>query len=90
MGVIISSAAAYFVEMLLLWYYLKKDYTMKFNVFKLMIAPLFLFFVIIGIEPIVNENFTTWIHLGYGLICGALLWFSYRNELKLIRFPKGI
>jgi O-antigen/teichoic acid export membrane protein len=83
-GVIISSAITYGVEVVLLWYYLKEDYAMKFNAFKLMIGPLLLFFLIVIIEPLTGPSYATMIHLGYGLFCAALLWFSYRNELKLI------
>lgn len=83
-GVIISSALAYGIEMVMLWYYLRKDYQMKFNTFKLMIGPLFLFFVIVLTEPFLSVDYPTLIHYGYGCICAMLLWFSYRNEIKLI------
>lgn len=83
-GIIISTILTYALEMILLWVYLKDDYTMKFNAFKLMIGPFFLFFVIVLIEPFFGATYPTLIHLGYGCICAALLWFSYRNELKLI------
>lgn len=83
-GVIISSALAYGIEMILLWYYLKESYTMKFNAFKLMIGPLLLFFLIVLVEPFYGTNHATLVHLGYGAICALLLWFAYRNEIKVL------
>ncbi len=83
-GVIAASALSYGIEMILLWYYLRRDYRMKFNTFKLMISPLILFFIIVLIEPFYGSVYPTFIHLLYGIICAALLWFSYRNELKLM------
>ena len=84
MGIIVSSIISYGIEMILLWYYLKDDYKMKFNSFKLLTAPLFLFFLILLTEPFVPSFYLSFVHLGYGVICAILLWFSYRNEMKLI------
>jgi O-antigen/teichoic acid export membrane protein len=83
-GVIVSSACTYGIEIILLWYYLKEDYVMKFNAFKLMIGPLLLFLMIVLIEPSVPVQYLSVVHVAYGLVCAVLLWFAYRNELKLI------
>lgn len=83
-GVIISAILTYILEIILLFFYLRADYGMRFNAFKLMIGPLFLFFVVILVEPFFGATYSTFIHLGYGAICAALLWFSYRNEMRLI------
>jgi O-antigen/teichoic acid export membrane protein len=84
MGVIASAALAYTIELVLLWYFLKQDYQMKFNGFKLIVAPMFLLLVIVVTEPILGSKFPTIVHLGYAALCALLLWFSYRNELKLV------
>jgi O-antigen/teichoic acid export membrane protein len=84
-GVVLSSAVTYCIEIVLLWYYLKEDYTMKFNLFKLMIGPLSLFFMIVLIEPQISVAYVTAAHIGYSLVCAILLWFLYRNEIKLMR-----
>jgi O-antigen/teichoic acid export membrane protein len=84
-GVVVSSAVTYSVEIALLWYYLKDDYKMKFNLFKLMVGPLLLFFMIILIEPQISIAYATVAHVGYSLVCAILLWFLYRNEMKLIK-----
>lgn len=83
-GLIAASALAYALEMVLLGYYLKQDYEMKFNSFKLIMAPLFLFLMIALIEPFFGDDYPTVLHLGYGFVCAVLLWFSYRNEWKLV------
>lgn len=81
-GVIISSAISYLIEMFLLWHYLKKDYHMKFNMYKLIIAPFFLLLVIVMVEP--WGVFPIFAHVGYAFLCAILLWFSYRNEIRLM------
>lgn len=83
-GVIASSAVTFAIEIVLLWYYLKEDFTMKFNGFKLAIGPLLLFSIVVLIEPMLGNEYPTIIHLSYGIVCAILLWFAYRNELKLI------
>ena len=84
MGVIAASTLAYAIELVLLWYYLRHDYQMKFNSFKLILAPMFLLLVIVFMEPFLGATYPTSVHLGYAALCALLLWFSYRNELKLV------
>jgi O-antigen/teichoic acid export membrane protein len=83
-GVIISSLAVYAIEVVLLWYYLRKDYEMQFNVFKLMIAPVMLLLLIMLAEPFIGTVYPLQTHLGFGVFCVALLWFAYRNEIKML------
>lgn len=83
-GIIIASALAYVLEMILLFLYLRDDYEMKFNAFKLMIGPLTLLLAISLTEPSIGIIYPLFVHAGYCLFCIALLWFSYRKELALI------
>lgn len=88
MGVIISSAVAYAVDLVLLWRFLKKDYTMHFNPFKLILGPLLIIFLIVLIEPFFGNANPILVHGLYGFACSLLLWFAYRNEIKLINISK--
>nr|WP_262898561.1 lipopolysaccharide biosynthesis protein [Dawidia soli] len=83
-GVVASAVVAYAVELVLLWYNLKDDYTMRFNAFKLFIAPLLMFVVIVVGEPLLGVHYPLPVHLGYGVLCAGLLYVAYRNEVKLI------
>ena len=83
-GVIASAILAYAVELVLLWYNLRHDYTMRFNAFKLFIAPLLMFAVIVISEPLLGIHYPVPVHLGYGILCAGLLYVAYRNEIKLI------
>lgn len=83
-GVVAASYAAFAVELVLLWYYLKDDYIMHFNAFKLLIAPMLMFLLIICVEPWASNYYPTLLHVGYGVLCVILLWLAYRRELKVI------
>ncbi|HEY3404633.1 MAG TPA: lipopolysaccharide biosynthesis protein [Ohtaekwangia sp.] len=83
-GVIMSSALAYFIEMILLWYYLKDHYIIRFNFFKLIAGPLALFCLILIVEPMLGNVYPALIHFVYVGLCVMLLWFLYRNELKFL------
>jgi hypothetical protein len=87
-GLIISAFIAYAIEIFLLWYNLKNDFPMKFNIVKLIGVPLFLFFVIVITESQLNGNYLTVTHLFYGLLCVILLAAAYRNELKMLYLLK--
>jgi O-antigen/teichoic acid export membrane protein len=84
-GVIMSSAASYLLEIGLMQYYLRRDYAMEFNGFKLFIAPSILALMIAGLEPIFGNEFPTLLHIGYAIVCCGLLWFSYRREIRLLK-----
>lgn len=83
-GIVASAVLAYAVELVLLWYNLRHDYTMRFNAFKLFIAPMLMFAVIVISEPLLGIHYPLPVHLGYGVLCAGLLYVAYRNEIKLI------
>lgn len=85
-GIIISSALTYAVEIIFLWYFLRRDYAMKFNGLKLVAGPLLLLLVVVMTEPFIPDEYITAGHLSYGVICASLLWFLYRHEFKMINF----
>jgi O-antigen/teichoic acid export membrane protein len=84
-GVILSAGLAYLVEMILLGYYLRNDYTMRFNVIKLVIVPLTLVcLIVVGEAVLAAWVNTTLLHGVYIILCLTLLLFSYRKEIGLI------
>jgi O-antigen/teichoic acid export membrane protein len=89
-GIILATALSFLVEIFLMWYYLRHEYSMQFNAFKLMIAPFILFMTIVMGSFILWPVASAWYYLGYLGICVLLLWFSYRNELKNLDFYKII
>jgi len=83
-GVIAASLLAFMVEVALLWYYLREDYRIRFNSFKLMIGPCLVVLMILVAEPLIGMQMPLLTHIVYGLITVGLLWFAYRNELKTL------
>jgi O-antigen/teichoic acid export membrane protein len=83
-GVILSAAVAYIIEMILLGYFVRNDYVMRFNILKLIVVPATLVLSIVLGEIIFSTINTTLLHGAYGILCFMLLWFSYRREIRLL------
>jgi O-antigen/teichoic acid export membrane protein len=83
-GLIISAFIAYTIEIILLWYNLKDDYAMRFNVIKLLGIPVFLFLTIITAESLFDDTYSLVLHTFYGIFSVVLLYMVYRNELKML------
>jgi O-antigen/teichoic acid export membrane protein len=85
-GVIMSTWISYGVEVLILYFGIKNRFIMRFNTFKLLVAPIALA-VVIGIaEPILGKTFPFLLHLGYVSVAGFLLLWAYRNEVKVFNW----
>jgi O-antigen/teichoic acid export membrane protein len=83
-GVIIASLTSALIEIVLLHRNIRTKFQFRFNVFKIVVAPMILFFLIIFLEPTLGKNHPFSIHLFYLLSCGGLLWWAYRHEIRLI------
>lgn len=83
-GVIIASLVSAFAEVILLKASLKNRFQFKFNLFKIVLAPLILLVLIIVLEPMIGLDYPYTAHLFYLVSCGGLLWWGYRNEIQLI------
>jgi O-antigen/teichoic acid export membrane protein len=90
-GVIASTLVSAAVEIVLLRYVIGQKFLFQFNFYKVVGAPLLLFFMILGLEPFFGQTHGPVLHLFYLFMCGALLVWFYRNEvgqinpLKMIR-----
>ncbi len=83
-GVIIASLVSAVVEVILLRTGMKGIFQFKFNIFKIIVAPLVLLLVIIILEPLIGNVYPIETHLFYLLSCAGLLWWAYRNEIQLL------
>lgn len=83
-GVIVSAFIASMLEISMLWFFLKNDFQFRYNRFKLIGAPLLLVTVIILSEPFIGARYPVHVHVGYNVLCLGLLWFAYRNELRML------
>jgi len=81
-GVIIATWIGYAVEILTLYFGIRKKFEITFNAFKLVVAPVVMAIVIVILEPLLAKDQETLVHAGYVLLAIALLSWAYRNELK--------
>jgi O-antigen/teichoic acid export membrane protein len=83
-GVIAASIVAAIVEIILLRFNIGSYFLFSYNRFKILVAPIFLFLLIILLEPVYGTEYGLPLHLLYVVACFLMLWWVYRNELKLI------
>jgi O-antigen/teichoic acid export membrane protein len=83
-GVIVAGLVSSALEVVLLRSSIKDMFTFRFNFFKIVGAPMILFLLIMVLEPIVGFSQPYLIHFIYVFSCGGLLWWAYRNEIRLI------
>jgi O-antigen/teichoic acid export membrane protein len=83
-GVIASSVFSAIIEIVMLKYVIHKKFAFQFNFYKIVGAPVLLFLLIVILEPIYGTEHPFIVHSLYLFACIALLWWVYRNELKLI------
>lgn len=83
-GVVAASVVSTMIEILLLYFNVREKYRFQFNVFKIVMAPLAIFALIIGLEPFLASEAPVLIHGLYLLTCLLLLWWVYRREVALI------
>jgi O-antigen/teichoic acid export membrane protein len=83
-GVVIASLISAAIEIVLLRFSIRKMFKFQFNFFKIVGAPLALFLLITIIEPLAGKSYSTMLHAVYLFSCVGLLWWAYRNEVKLV------
>ena len=89
-AIIIASFVSAVVEIILLRTRLEGRFQFKFNLFKIVMAPTILLLLILLLEPWVGRHQPVVVHLSYVIGCAGLLWWAYRNEIKLINpFSNG-
>ncbi|MEO5603889.1 MAG: oligosaccharide flippase family protein, partial [Cyclobacteriaceae bacterium] len=83
-GVIAASLASAVLEIILLNYNVRQKFNFQYNVFKIVLVPVVIFIMILVLEPLLGSTMPNVIHSFYVLTCVTLLWWVYRNEIKLI------
>jgi O-antigen/teichoic acid export membrane protein len=87
-GVVASTIVSASIEILILKYGLKGRFDFKFNMYKIVIAPVVLLATVLLLEPFFAENFALELHAFYLTLTVVFLVWIYRNELKLFNFTK--
>ncbi len=83
-GVIAASLVSAMVENMLLRNSIKNMFEFKFNLFKIVLAPLILLVLIVVMEPLFGTEYPFVTHSFYLVSCGVLFWWGYRKELQLM------
>jgi O-antigen/teichoic acid export membrane protein len=83
-GVLAAAFISSVVEILLLTKKIKNSFQFEFNKFKIVIAPVMLAVLILVLEPLLGRTYPTTVHFVYLFCCTTMLWWFYRNEIKLI------
>ena len=87
-AIIGATFATNIMEIFLLRWAIRERFTFQYNPFKLVIAPILLGVVILAGELLMTDAMLLR-HVGYLIVCILILWWFYRNELKLVR-PFGL
>jgi O-antigen/teichoic acid export membrane protein len=90
MGVLISTWVGYGVEVIVLYFGIKDKFLFQVNLFKTVVAPMLMAFVIVVLEPWLGMTRPLLVHGVYLIFGVALLVWAYRNELKVIQLSKII
>jgi O-antigen/teichoic acid export membrane protein len=83
-GVIASSLISAVLEIVLLRFNLGEKFIFRYNLFKVIVAPMVLFGLILGLEPWLGAKYPFAVHSFYMVCCGGILWWIYRREITLI------
>ena len=84
-GVIVSTAASIIIEIVLLYLLSRNRFNFRFNVYKVLIAPVILLTFIVVAESTMLQSFENLRHFIYGVLCILVLAIIYRIELKNIK-----
>lgn len=82
MGVIIASLLSMVIEIVLLHASIKDQFAFSFNAFKILVAPLLLMVLILVAESLLPYSAQLLAHVFYCVVCGGILVWVYRLELK--------
>lgn len=89
-GVIVGSLVSAVIEILLLRLGISRKFTFRYNLLKVIIAPMALFLTILILEPLLGSDYPIILHTFYTMVCAGLLWWVYRNEIGLINPMKAL
>lgn len=87
-GLVIASAVSLIVELGILKYQLRDRFTFKFNILKIIIAPIFLLLSIMIIEPLLSAQYALGVHIFYVVLAITFLYWIYRKEISMVVFTK--
>ncbi len=88
MGVIVATWVGYALEVVILYFGIRLKMRVRFNVFKLVTAPMVIAMLIIILEPLWGAAHPWVAHPFYIVMGGVLLLWAYRNELSVFQWSK--
>jgi O-antigen/teichoic acid export membrane protein len=80
-GAIAASLLSGVVEIILLILSMDNRFHVRFNKWKVLIAPLLLLITILLFEPMFGSKYPLVLHTFYILVCVGILWWVYRNDI---------
>jgi O-antigen/teichoic acid export membrane protein len=83
-GLIAASVMSAIVEIILLKYVIRQRFVFRYNFYKIIGGPVLLFLLIIILEPLFGASHPYLLHSFYLLACLVMLFWIYRNDVKLI------
>lgn len=83
-GIVAASVISAIVEIVLLRVTIRDRFTFQYNFYKIVGAPLLLFVLVVVLEPLYGSQYPFALHTFYLVACLAMLWWIYRNDIKLI------
>jgi O-antigen/teichoic acid export membrane protein len=88
-GAIASTWISYVGEIVILYFGVRRKFTYKINIAKMIVAPLSLAILIMVAEPLLGVAYPYWVHGFYILVTGGILAWVFRNEIKVFQFIKN-
>jgi len=83
-GAVAASLVSAAAELYLMKRFMKDRFVYRYNIFKVVVAPIMLLLMIVAIEPLIPSAWKWVAHAFYLIVCIALLLWTYRNELKFV------
>lgn len=87
-GLIAVSLLSLILEVIVLKFQLRGKFVFKFNVFKIIIAPVSLLLSIVMLEPLLSGQLGHVLHFFYVALTVGFLLLIYRKEIKLLFFTR--
>lgn len=87
-GVIVSTWLSYILEIIILYFGIRKKFTFKINFAKMVVAPLSLAILILILEPIFGQAYQNALHGFYMMVTVVMLAWAFRNESKVFQLTK--
>ena len=83
-GIVVASVCSALLEIWMLRYIIREKFDFKFNFYKILGPPILLFAIIVVLEPLYGSTYPYILHSFYLVACAIILFWIYRNDIKLV------